>query len=62
MSTVWYRLVNKMTYKQKHCKRVPHRLSEAQKQTPVATSKRLMDLLGSVEHQGRKYLVTLNEV
>jgi hypothetical protein len=32
MSTVRYRLVNKMTYKLKHCKRFPRRLSEAQKQ------------------------------
>jgi hypothetical protein len=61
MSTVRYRLVNKMTYKLKHCKRVPHRLSEPQKQTRVATSKCLLDLLGSVQDQGWKYLVTLNE-
>jgi hypothetical protein len=61
MSTVRYRLVNKMTYKLKHCKWVPHRLSEAQKQTRVATSKRLLDLLGSVRHQGWKYLVTLDK-
>jgi hypothetical protein len=61
MSRVRYRLVNKMTYKLKHCKWVPHRLSEAQKQTRAATSKRLMDLLDSVQHQGWKYLVTLNE-
>jgi hypothetical protein len=31
MSTVRHRLVNKMTYKLKHCKWVPHRLSETQK-------------------------------
>jgi hypothetical protein len=30
-------------------------------QTRVATSKRLLDLLGSVQHQGWKYLVTLDE-
>jgi hypothetical protein len=60
-STVRYRLVNKMTYKLKHCKWVPHRLSEAQKQTGVATSKRLLDLLGSIQHHGWKYLVTLDE-
>jgi hypothetical protein len=61
MSTVRCRLVNKMTYKLKYCKCVPHRLSEAQKQTRVAASKRLLDLLGSVHHQGWKYLVTLDE-
>jgi hypothetical protein len=61
MSRVRYRLVNKMTYKLKHCKRVPHRLSEAQNHTRVAISKRLLDLLGSVQHQGWKYLVTLDE-
>jgi hypothetical protein len=61
MSTVRYRLMNKMTYKLKHCKWVPHRLSEAQKQTRVATSKRLLDLLRSVHHQGWKYLVILDE-
>jgi hypothetical protein len=37
MSTVRYRLVNRMTYKLKHGKWVSHRLSEAQKQTRVAT-------------------------
>jgi hypothetical protein len=61
MSTVWCHLVNKMTYKLKYCKWVPHRLLEAQKQTRVAPSKRLLDLLGSVQHQGWKYLVTLDE-
>jgi hypothetical protein len=61
MSTVRYHLVNKMTYKLKHCKRAPHRLSEAQKQTRVATSKHLLDLLCSVQHQSWKYLVTLDE-
>jgi hypothetical protein len=61
MSTLRHRLVNKMTYKLKHCKWVPHRISEAQKQTLVATSKRLFDLLGSVQHQDWKYLVTLDE-
>jgi hypothetical protein len=61
MSTVRYRLVNEMTCKLKHCKKVPHRLSEAQKQTRVATSKRLLDLLGSVQHQGRKYLLALDK-
>jgi hypothetical protein len=61
MSTVQYRLVNKMIYKLKHCKWVLHRLSGAQKQTRVATSKRLLDLLGPVQHQGWKYLVTLDE-
>jgi hypothetical protein len=61
MSTVRYRLVNKMTYKLKHCKWVPDRLSEAQKQTRVATSKRLLDLLGSVQHHGWKHFVTLDE-
>jgi hypothetical protein len=40
---------------------VPHRLSEAQKQTRVSISKPLLDLLGSVEHQGWKDLVTLDE-
>jgi hypothetical protein len=52
MPTVRYHLVNKMTYKLKHCKWIPHRLSEAQKQTRVATSKHVLDLLGSVQHQG----------
>jgi hypothetical protein len=61
MSTVRYRLVNMMAYKLKHYKWIPHRLSEAQKQTRVATSKHLLDLLGSVQHQGCKYLVTLDE-
>jgi hypothetical protein len=61
MSTVRYRFVNKMTYKLKLCKWAPHRLSEARKQTRVTTSKRLLDLLGSVQHQGWKYLVTLDE-
>jgi hypothetical protein len=61
MSTVRYRLVNKMTYKLKHCKWVHHKLSEAQKQTRVATSKRLLDRLGSVQHQGWQYIVTLDE-
>jgi hypothetical protein len=62
MSTVRYRLVNKMTYKLKHCKWVPHKLSEAQKQTRIAPSQRLLDLFGSVQHQGWKYLVILDEV
>jgi hypothetical protein len=35
-------------------------LSEAQKQTRVATSKRLLDRLGSVQQQGWEYLVTLD--
>jgi hypothetical protein len=61
MSTVRYRLANKMAYKLKHCKWVPHRLSEAQKQTQVTPSKRLLDLLSSVQHQGCKYHVTLDE-
>jgi hypothetical protein len=61
MSTVRYGLVNKMTYKLKHCKWVPHRSSEAQKQTRVAISKRPLDLSGSVQHQGWKYLGALNE-
>jgi deoxycytidine triphosphate deaminase len=39
----------------------PHGSSEAQKQTRVATSRRFLDLLGSVQHQGWKYLVTLDE-
>jgi hypothetical protein len=37
VSSVRYRLVNKMTYKLKHCKWVPHRSLETQKQTRVAT-------------------------
>jgi hypothetical protein len=61
MSTVRSRLVNKMTYKLKYCKWIPHRLSEAQKRTRVAPSKRFLDQLGSVQHQGWKYLVTLDE-
>jgi hypothetical protein len=61
MSTVRYRLVNKMIYKLKHSKWVPHKLSAAQKQTQVTTSKRLLDPLGSVQHQGCKYLVTLDD-
>jgi hypothetical protein len=62
MSTVRHRLVNKMTYKLKHYKWVPRRLSETQKQTRVATLKRLLDLFGSVQNQGWKYIVTLDEV
>jgi hypothetical protein len=50
-----------MTYKLKHCKWIPYRLLEAQKQTGVATSKRLLDTLCSVQHQGWQYLVTLDE-
>jgi hypothetical protein len=50
-----------MTYKLKNCKWAPDRLSEAQKETRVATSKRLLDLLGSVQQQGWKYLVTRDE-
>jgi hypothetical protein len=61
MSAVRYSLVDKMTYRLKHCKWVAHRSSEAQKQTRVATSKCLLDLLGSVQHQGWKCLVTLDE-
>jgi hypothetical protein len=60
-STVQCRLVNKMTYKLKHCKSVPRGLSEAQKHTRVVTSKCVLDLLSSAQHQGGKYFVTLDE-
>jgi histone-lysine N-methyltransferase SETMAR len=50
-----------MTYKLKYCKWAPHRSSEAQKHTRVATSKRFLDLLGSFRHRDWKYLVTLDE-
>jgi hypothetical protein len=52
------RLVSKMTYKLKHCKWIPHKLSEAQKQTRVTTLKCLLDLLRSIQPQGWKYFVT----
>jgi hypothetical protein len=39
----------------------PSQVIEAQKQTRVATSKRFLDLVGSVQHQGWKYLVILDE-
>jgi hypothetical protein len=52
MSIVRYHLVIKMAYKLKHCKWVPHRLSDAQKRARVAISGHLLDLLHSVQHRG----------
>jgi hypothetical protein len=70
-TAIQYHLVDRITYKIKHCKLVPHRLSAArkekqkqkqkQKQTRVTISRRLLDLLHSLQHQGWKYLVTLDE-
>jgi hypothetical protein len=61
MSTVRYRSGSKMAYKLKHCRWVPDALWEAQKQTRVTTSKRLLALLRSIQHQGWKYLITLDK-
>jgi hypothetical protein len=61
ISTVRHRLVSKMASKLKHCRWVPDRRSEAQKQTRVTPSKRLLGLLRSIQHQGWKYFSTLGE-
>jgi hypothetical protein len=61
LSTIRYRLVSKMANKLKHCRWIPHRLWEAQKQTRVTTSKCLLDLLCSIQHHGWKYLIVLDE-
>ena len=45
-TTIRYHLVNRMGYKIKHCKWVPHRLSVAQKQTRVTISRSLLDTRG----------------
>jgi hypothetical protein len=60
-TTIRCHLVDKMGYKIKHCKCVPHRRSAAQKQTRVTISRSLLDLLHSLQHQSWKYLVTLDE-
>jgi hypothetical protein len=60
MSTVRHRLVSKMACKLKHCRWVLHKLSETQKQTRVILSKRLLDLLRSIQHQSWRYFVTLD--
>jgi hypothetical protein len=59
--SIRYRLVDRMGYKIKHCKCVLHRLSAARKQTRVTVSRNLLDLLHSLQHQGWKYVGTLDE-
>jgi hypothetical protein len=54
ISTVPYGLVSKIIYKLKHCRWLPHRPSEAQKQTRVTTSRCLLDWLRSIQHQSWK--------
>jgi hypothetical protein len=61
MLTIRYRLVSKMAYKLRHCRWIPHTLLKAQKQTGVTPPKRLLDLPRSVQRQGRKYRVRLDE-
>jgi histone-lysine N-methyltransferase SETMAR len=61
MTTIRYHLVNRMGYKVKHSKWVPHSLSEAQKATRVTTSRSLLARLQSIRHQGWQYIVTLDE-
>jgi hypothetical protein len=61
MTTVRYHLVNKIGYKLKHCKWIPHKPSATQKQTRVIASARVLDMLRSVQHQGWKYVVTFDE-
>jgi hypothetical protein len=58
---VRYHTVNKMGHKLKHCKRISHRLSEAQEQSQVTPSACLTELLCLVQHPGRKYIFTLDE-
>jgi hypothetical protein len=57
-STVQYHLVKRMAFRLRHCKWVPHRLSDVQQRTQVATSGSLLDRLRSFQHQGRQYFVT----
>jgi hypothetical protein len=52
MTMVPYHLVNKMEYKLKHYKWVPHKLSTAQKPTRVTESACFLDLLRLIQHQG----------
>jgi hypothetical protein len=61
VTTIRYYLVDRMWYKIKHYKWLPNRLSAAQKQTRVTISRSLLDLLHSLQHQGWKYVVTLDE-
>jgi hypothetical protein len=60
-TTIRYDLVNRMGYKIKQSKWVPHRLSADQKQTRVTKSRSLVDLHYSLQHQGWKYIVTFDE-
>jgi hypothetical protein len=62
MTTICYHLVNRMGYKVKQCKWVPHSLSEAHKAARVTTSRSLLALLQSIRHKGWQYIVTLDEV
>jgi hypothetical protein len=62
MTTVQYYLVNKMRYKVKHCKCVPHKPSAAQKKTRVTASACLLDLLRLIYHEGWKYIVTIDKI
>jgi hypothetical protein len=54
-------LGDRMWYKIKHCILVLHGPSAAQKQTRVTISRSLLDLLHWLQHQGWKYIVTLDE-
>jgi hypothetical protein len=61
MTAIQYHLANKMTYKIKHCKWVAPRLSATPKWTRVTPSRSLSDLPHSLQNQGWKYIVMLNE-
>jgi hypothetical protein len=52
ITAIRYHFVNKMSYKLKHCKCVPHRPSAAQRQTRVSALARVVDLLRSVQLRG----------
>jgi hypothetical protein len=60
-TTIRYDLVDRMGQKIKDYKRVPHRLSAVHKQTRVTISRSLLDLLHSLQHEGWKYVVTVDE-
>jgi hypothetical protein len=51
MTTIRYHLVNKMGYKIRQCKWMPHKPSATQEQTRVTTSRSLLDLLHLLQHQ-----------
>jgi hypothetical protein len=60
-STVYRHLTSGMGWRLKRLRWVPHRLTDVEKVTRFQKTQELWAVLGSVQHHGWQYLVTLDE-